>query len=83
MPDPERPEGPGGYDPVGPRPREAISPTGQGGPMDLALDEAESLEGVEKTRGPAGGAGPGRRRARCGPTPGTSCAATRSSSSPR
>lgn len=32
MPDPERPEGPGGYDPVGPRPHEAVSPTGQGDP---------------------------------------------------
>ncbi|MGW7113564.1 ABC transporter permease [Streptomyces xanthophaeus] len=44
MPEPQSPEGPGGYDPVGPRPKEAISPTGQGGAMDLALQEAESLE---------------------------------------
>ncbi|MFG2878501.1 ABC transporter permease [Streptomyces sp. NPDC048337] len=51
---PERPESPGGYDPVGPRPREAMSPTGQGGAMDLALQEAESVEGVTKTTGPAG-----------------------------
>ncbi|WP_030764764.1 MULTISPECIES: ABC transporter permease [unclassified Streptomyces] len=58
MPDPERPEGPGGYDPVGPRPREAVSPTGQGGPMDLAIEAAESVEGIEKT-GPGGGIGPG------------------------
>ncbi|MFE0007559.1 hypothetical protein ACFVZX_13450, partial [Streptomyces erythrochromogenes] len=62
MPDPERPE-PGGYDPVGPRPKEAVSPTGQGGPMDLALDEAESIEGIEKTAGP-GASGP-RGRGRC------------------
>ncbi|WP_435862240.1 ABC transporter permease [Streptomyces lavendulae] len=44
MPDPERPEGPAMYDPVGPRPREAVSPTGQGGPMDLAVEGGESLE---------------------------------------
>lgn len=61
MPDPERPE-PAGYDPVGPRPKEAVSPTGLGGPMDLALDEAESIEGIEKTAGP-GVSGP-RERAR-------------------
>ncbi len=61
MPDPERPE-PGGYDPVGPRPKEAVSPTGQGGPMDLALDEAESVEGIEKTTGPVGPAPAERAR---------------------
>lgn len=61
MPDPERPE-PGGYDPVGPRPKEAVSPTGQGGPMDLALDEAESVEGIEKTTGPVGPAPTERAR---------------------
>ncbi|MFI5616460.1 ABC transporter permease [Streptomyces sp. NPDC051567] len=50
MPEPERPErperfeGPELYDPVGPGPHEAISPTGQGGGMDLAMEEAESLE---------------------------------------
>ncbi|MFD7916177.1 ABC transporter permease [Streptomyces sp. NPDC059752] len=60
MPDPERPEGPGGYDPVGPRPHEAVSPTGQGGPIDLALEEAESVEGIEKD-GPPGGTGPGEK----------------------
>ncbi|MCX5376077.1 ABC transporter permease [Streptomyces sp. NBC_00091] len=54
MPEPEHPQGPGGYDPVGPRPREAMSPTGQGGAMDLALQEAESVEGVAKVTGPAG-----------------------------
>ncbi|MET9694023.1 ABC transporter permease [Streptomyces sp. NPDC006514] len=32
------------YDPLEPGEGEAIAPTGQGGPMDLALDEAESLE---------------------------------------
>ncbi|MEU3722106.1 ABC transporter permease [Streptomyces sp. NPDC031705] len=53
MPEPERPEGPGGYDPVGPRPREAMSPTGQGGAMDLALQEAESVEGTAQPPGPA------------------------------
>ncbi|MEU6757210.1 MULTISPECIES: ABC transporter permease [unclassified Streptomyces] len=53
MPEPERPEG---YDPVGPRPHEAMSPTGQGGAMDLALEEAESLE---QGPGPRGAAGPG------------------------
>ncbi|GHE32897.1 ABC transporter permease [Streptomyces vinaceus] len=46
MPEPE-PE-PGrrspAYDPLQPGKGEAIAPTGQGGPMDLALDEAESLE---------------------------------------
>ncbi|MFD0266954.1 ABC transporter permease [Streptomyces sp. NPDC127106] len=32
------------YDPLEPGDNEAIAPTGQGGQMDLALDEAESLE---------------------------------------
>lgn len=58
MPEPERPDGTGGYDPVGPGPNEAISPTGQGGAMDLALQEAESLEKV-----PGPGTGP-REKAR-------------------
>lgn len=58
MPDPERPAGPGGYDPVGPRPHEAVSPTGQGGPIDLAIEEAESVEGIEKDAEPRGPAGP-------------------------
>ncbi|MET9323740.1 ABC transporter permease [Streptomyces sp. NPDC003038] len=57
MPEPEPPER---YDPVGPRPHEAMSPTGQGGAMDLALDEAESLEKVPGT-GPAS-PGPGKAR---------------------
>ncbi|RSS80181.1 ABC transporter permease [Streptomyces sp. WAC06614] len=43
MPEPDRADGPV-YDPLEPGDREAIAPTGQGGPMDLALDEAESLE---------------------------------------
>ncbi|MFB9584228.1 ABC transporter permease [Streptomyces goshikiensis] len=49
MPEPERPEPPEryeppAYDPLEPGKGEAIAPTGQGGPIDLALDEAESLE---------------------------------------
>ncbi len=40
MPDPD----PEPYDPLQPGDNEAIAPTGQGGPMDLALEEAESLE---------------------------------------
>ncbi|MFJ3927969.1 ABC transporter permease [Streptomyces sp. NPDC090022] len=40
MSEPEPPA----YDPLEPGKGEAIAPTGQGGPMDLALDEAESLE---------------------------------------
>ncbi|WP_374213402.1 ABC transporter permease [Streptomyces sp. G1] len=42
-PDPER----AAYDPLGPGPHgphESIAPTGQGGAMDLALEEGESLE---------------------------------------
>ncbi|MEU3405475.1 ABC transporter permease [Streptomyces sp. NPDC006670] len=41
MPEPE-PQPP--YDPLKPGEHEAIAPTGQGGAMDLALEEAESLE---------------------------------------
>ncbi|MFD2122919.1 ABC transporter permease, partial [Streptomyces cirratus] len=43
------------YDPLQPGEGEAIAPTGQGGPMDLALDEAESLEKVlgDEPTGPA------------------------------
>lgn len=48
-PDPERPA----YDPLRPGPHEAIAPTGQGGAMDLALEEGESLE-KELGAGPAG-----------------------------
>ncbi|MGW1515550.1 ABC transporter permease [Streptomyces sp. NPDC002287] len=40
MPEPE----PQPYDPLKPAEGEAIAPTGQGGAMDLALEEAESLE---------------------------------------
>ncbi|MCJ1677968.1 ABC transporter permease [Streptomyces sp. APSN-46.1] len=43
------------YDPLEPGDNEAIAPTGQGGQMDLALDEAESLE---KTLESGGGPGP-------------------------
>ncbi|MEU7555156.1 ABC transporter permease [Streptomyces sp. NPDC044571] len=46
------------YDPLQPGDREAIAPTGQGGSMDLALEEAESLE---KNLTPAGGPGPAEK----------------------
>ncbi|MGG8408657.1 ABC transporter permease [Streptomyces sp. 12297] len=45
------------YDPLQPGEKEAIAPTGQGGAMDLALEEAESLE---KTL-PGGPAGPSEK----------------------
>ncbi|MEU3468871.1 ABC transporter permease [Streptomyces sp. NPDC006687] len=48
------------YDPLKPAEGEAIAPTGQGGAMDLALEEAESLE---QPPGGPGAAGP-RERAR-------------------
>lgn len=74
MPEPERPA----FDPLSAGAHEAIAPTGQGGAMDLALEEAESLE-KELGEDPPD---PRRRPAPCGPTPGTNCAATPSSSSP-
>lgn len=68
------------HGPEGP-PKEdlAIAGTGFGGPMDLGTSEAETLE---RTPGGPEGTGPRRSRARCGPTPGGTCAATPSSSSP-
>lgn len=46
------------YDPLQPGEGEAIAPTGQGGPMDLALDEAESLEKTLGDDSTAPGPGP-------------------------
>ncbi len=58
---------------------QAVAGTGMGGQMDLAVSEAETLEKTPAERtAPARRTGP----AACGPTPGTTCAATRSSSSP-
>lgn len=75
MPEPERPEHPDqlehperleppgrpeAYDPLQSGEKAIIAPTGQGGAMDLALEEAESLE---KALEPTGGPGP-REKAR-------------------
>ncbi|MET9697923.1 ABC transporter permease [Streptomyces sp. NPDC006529] len=59
MPEPER--RPERHDPLRPGKGEAIAPTGQGGAMDLALEEAESLE--KPLGGGPGATGP-REKAR-------------------
>lgn len=56
-----------------------ISHTGAGGATDLAMEEGESLE---KTPADRSAPAPPESPAPCGPTPGTTSAATRSSSSP-
>ncbi len=68
MPDPQQP-----YEP-----ERAVAGTGMGGQMDLGASEAITLE---KTPESPDGTGPRTSRAASGPTPGTTCAATPSSSS--
>lgn len=66
-------------------PKEAIG-HGDGGSAALAIGEAESLErrpgAAPPGAGPPTGV-PSASRGACGATPGTICAATRSSCSPR